>query len=114
MVGLAMEGVESLPERALELVHEYLDDGGTVIITGLTASGGALHALSEELGIALPEGRSLDRPSTEVVFSARHPAFTQEFAGFGVEDSSCRWSLSRAIGSETLAWIRSAGPRSSP
>ena len=41
-----MEGVESLPERALELVHEYLDDGGTVIITGLTASGGVLHALS--------------------------------------------------------------------
>ena len=109
VVGLAMEGVESLPEPVLELVHAYLDEGGTLIITGLTASGGALHALSGHLGITVPEGRSLDRPATEVVFSARHPAFTQEFAGFGVEDSSCRWSLSGAIGSETLAWIRSAG-----
>jgi hypothetical protein len=109
MVGLAMEGVESLPERVLELLRAYLDGGGTFVITGVTATGGALHALSDELGMTLPEGRSLDRPSTEVVFSARHPAFTQEFAGFGVQDSACLWSLSRAIGSETLAWIRSGG-----
>jgi len=107
LLGLSIEGLEAVPVPWPQLLRTYVSRGGTLLLNGLTSeSNRCLAAISDGLGIALPEAQRLDPAEREVVFSARDVTFAKELAGVGIVARRCESALAHSDAAETLVSIR--------
>ncbi|HEV1997624.1 MAG TPA: hypothetical protein VGR61_05795 [Candidatus Dormibacteraeota bacterium] len=101
MLGLSLEGLESLPEGWLGLVRNQLARGGTVHVNGVV-SAEPLRSLLAGLGI---DGGASDRSGavSTVTFTADRPGFGAELGGLALETATEAPRLSIPSGGAILA-----------
>ena len=86
LLGLCLEGLESLPDAWTALVQKRLAQGSTVLLNGVVAPE-PLRSLLRYLGV---DADVSDRPAgvQSVTFAADRPDFSAELAGLALETST--------------------------